>query len=253
MSSSIWTRCAGHRELRRIRRRPWRVVESQHHVSTRKLVDSLDEQVLLERMLDWAKPPPSGPAELHYLLSTPFRYPPLKYGSRFGSREERGIWYGAVAPRTAFAESAYYRLVFLAGSQASLTPLEVPVTLFGADVDTRRAVDLTRPPFARYEAELASPTTYAACQALGREARAQGCEMLLFRSARDPSPGIDVAVLDPRAFADPRPIDSQSWSLRVEEHEVEARRLDAMASDGDRFQFSKEMFLVEGRLPSPAT
>ena len=44
MSSSIWTRCAGDSEIRPLRRSPWRVVEAQHQVSTRKLVDSLDEQ-----------------------------------------------------------------------------------------------------------------------------------------------------------------------------------------------------------------
>ena len=29
------------------------------------------------------------------LLSTPFRYPPLPYGSRFGRRHEHGIYYGS--------------------------------------------------------------------------------------------------------------------------------------------------------------
>jgi hypothetical protein len=47
MSSSIWTRCAGDSELRPLRLSPWRVVESQHQISTRKLVDSADEQALL--------------------------------------------------------------------------------------------------------------------------------------------------------------------------------------------------------------
>ena len=77
MSSSIWTRCAGDSELRPLRLSPWRVVESQHQVSTRKLVDSADEQALLEELIDGAKPPDLTRGRLHYLLFTPFRYPPL--------------------------------------------------------------------------------------------------------------------------------------------------------------------------------
>ena len=48
MSSSIWTQCAGDSRVGPLQLSPWRVVESQHHVSTRKLVDSLDE--LIERV-----------------------------------------------------------------------------------------------------------------------------------------------------------------------------------------------------------
>ncbi len=103
MSSSIWTRCAGDSELRSLRLSPWRVVESQHQVSTRKLVDSAEEQVLLEEMIDRVKPPDITGGRLHYLLFTPFRYPPLKHGSRFGGRRERGIWYGSGDRRTALS------------------------------------------------------------------------------------------------------------------------------------------------------
>ena len=113
MSSSIWTRCAGDSEIRPLGLSPWRVVEAQHQVSTRKLVDSADEQILLEELIDRAKPPYTTPARLHYLLATPFRYPPLRHGSRFGRRHERGIWYGSSTRRAAFAEISYYRLLFL--------------------------------------------------------------------------------------------------------------------------------------------
>src|SRR5438067_8369321 len=40
---SIWTRCAGDSELRPLRLSPWRAVEAQHQVSTRKLVDRSEE------------------------------------------------------------------------------------------------------------------------------------------------------------------------------------------------------------------
>ena len=57
MSSSIWTRCAGESELRDLALEPYRVVESQHQVATRKLVDSNAEQAVLEDLIETAKPP----------------------------------------------------------------------------------------------------------------------------------------------------------------------------------------------------
>ena len=130
MSSSIWTRCAGDSELRPLRLSPWRVVESQHQVSTRKLVDSAHEQLLLEQLIDGAKPPDLTGGRSHYLLFTPFRYPPLRHGSRFGRRHERGIWYGSLELRSAFAEVAYYRLLFLEGRFVDAEFVIVGVVVF---------------------------------------------------------------------------------------------------------------------------
>ena len=92
MSLDIWMRCEGPSRLSALLLTAWRVVEAQHKVSTRRLVDTLDEQRLLEQIVDEVKPPiPAGPgfAGLHYLLSTPFRHPPLRHGSRFGSSGTR--------------------------------------------------------------------------------------------------------------------------------------------------------------------
>ena len=119
MSRSIWTRCGAKANLRRLTAKAWRVVEAQHVVSTRKLVDSHDEQELLEELIEPSKPrlpDMQGFHGLHYLLSTPFRYPPLPHGSRFATRTERAVWYGSSRVRTAFAETAYYRLLFLDGT-----------------------------------------------------------------------------------------------------------------------------------------
>src|SRR5512134_2866536 len=116
MSRTIWTRCGGRANLRRLAGTAWRVVEGQHVVSTRKLVDSAAEHEILESLIEEVKPPLPDEPEfrgLHYLLVTPFRYPPLRHGSRFATRTERSLWYGSTRPRTAFAETAYYRLLFL--------------------------------------------------------------------------------------------------------------------------------------------
>src|SRR5437868_14148689 len=145
MSSSIWTRCAGDSELRALRLSPWRVVEAQHQVSTRKLVDSAEEQVLLEELIERVKPPELTGGRLHYLLFTPFRYPPLRHGSRFGARHERGVWYASENRRTAFAEVAYYRLLFLEGTRAELGTVATQLTAFTVRMRSPRGVDLVAP------------------------------------------------------------------------------------------------------------
>ena len=75
MSSATWTPGELWPERRRLSGPCWRVVESQHRVSTMKLVDTLEEQELLEILVDGTKPQvPPDCRHLHYLLFTPFRY-----------------------------------------------------------------------------------------------------------------------------------------------------------------------------------
>lgn len=221
-------------------------------VSTRKLVDSDAEQQLLEEMIDAAKPPlPPEPgfAGLHYLLSTPFRYPPLRHGSRFGSRAERGIWYGARALATGFAETAYYRLLLLEGTTAELPQVLTDVSAFTAPIDTRAGVDLTAGAFAAHAAEISSPVDYRASQLLGREMRAAGVEAFLYGSARDPG-GTGCGVFTPRAFAARRPAPPQTWLCVATRDAVELTRRDVFRHQ--TLRYPRERFLVDGRLPAPA-
>ncbi|WP_206045364.1 hypothetical protein [Oceanicoccus sagamiensis] len=71
----IWQACKDRFTLRELNGRLVRVVESQEQVATNHLVDTLEEQHLLEQMLEENKPGHSHKG-LHYLLATPFRYPP---------------------------------------------------------------------------------------------------------------------------------------------------------------------------------
>ena len=114
MSSTTWTPRAVASEAARVRLAPWRAVEAQHIASTRRLVDSAAEQEALEAILERAKPP--APARLHYLLATPFRYPPWSRGSRFRSPADPGVLYAAEERRTACAEVGYWRWRFLTDS-----------------------------------------------------------------------------------------------------------------------------------------
>ena len=59
-----------------------RMVDTQAYAATTSLVNNLEEQAILEQILDEFKPSYADDTEdLHYLISAPFRYPPLKYGS----------------------------------------------------------------------------------------------------------------------------------------------------------------------------
>src|SRR5258705_13144073 len=173
-------------ERQRLAGRFRRVGEAQFRNSTRKLVDSDEEQRLLEELLDArAKlPVPAGFERLHYLLYTPFRHPPLRHGSRFGTHRERGILYASRDLATAFAEVAYYRLLFLEGTRAELAPLLVELTAFSFRVAATRGVDLTRPPFRAFEDRISSPVSYPDPQRLRAEMPEAGVEACLYAPPR---------------------------------------------------------------------
>ena len=117
MPSTTWRRAALSSNARALSGLCWRIVEAQHHVSTLKLVDTLDEQRLLEGLIEGTKPmvPPEC-RHLHYLLFTPFRYGAVyPNGSRFrraGITE--GVFYAAEAVESAIAEMTFHRLLFFA-------------------------------------------------------------------------------------------------------------------------------------------
>lgn len=250
MSSSIWTRCAGDSRLRELRLSPWRAVEAQHLVSTRKLVGSAEEQSLLEELIDAAKPPDGTRGRTHYLLATPFRYPPLRHGSRFGGRHERGIWYGSETLRTAFAEVAYYRLLFLAGTRAELGPVATQLTAFTVHARSPRGVDLTAAPFDDHRDVIASPAAYGETQALGTAMRAADVELVRYPSARDPGAGVNVAAFTPAVFGRARPRDLHTWHCTATRERVELAKRDYFTREVHTFE--RATYLVDGVLPGPA-
>ena len=249
MSSSIWTRCAGDSELRAMRASPWRAVEAQHQVSTRKLVDSAEEQELLEELIDRTKPPDVTAGRTHYLLATPFRYPPLRHGSRFGTRLERGIWYGSETRAAVFAEVAYYRLLFLDGSRAKLETLTTQLTAFRVSARTSRGVDLVASPFDKYRRAIASPARYEESQKLGAAMRAAGVELFRYPSARDPA-GVNVAAFTPAVFGKAKPRDLETWSCTARRASVELVKRDYFGREVHAF--ARGAFLVGRSLPAPA-
>lgn len=251
MSLNIWTRCAERFEPQRLSGPAWRAVESQHVTSTRKLVDSDDEQQILETLIDTAKPLwPSGRRfiGLHYLLATPFRHPPLRYGSRFGTRRERGIFYCAEAQPTVFAEKAYYVLLFLEGTAADIEPLTRPLTVFQVRISTKKGADLTRAPFDTFTEQISSPSSYRDSQPLGRAMREAGIAAFRFTSARDPLGGANLGLIEP-VFSTKNPLHAEQWICTATRARVELHPGPAVMRS--RTSFVRQAFEVEGRLPSP--
>lgn len=226
-------------------------------MATRKLVDSLAEHEVLEQLLEASKPalPLPRPAaedrdpwrNLHYLLATPFRYPPLRYGSRFGRRFERGIWYGAARISTVLAEVAFYRLRFIAESSAELGPVHADFTLFQSAVATPDGVDLSRRDTCASYPQLVDPCDYQFCQVLGTQMRAAGIMAFKFCSARDPRGGANVGVFGPQAFQRKQPLVSAVWHSVSTAAGVEFRHSLQRVSRW----FGRELFLVDGSLPKP--
>ena len=250
MSSSIWTRSGASSRIGALAAEPWRVVEAQHRIGTRKLVDSDEEQHLLEAQLEAAKPPAADDGRLHYLLSTPFRYPPLPHGSRFGTRWDRGIWYGSDTLHTAFAEVAYYRLLFLEGTEADLDGLETELTAFRAPIATRRGLDVAKPWFDRWRAALVSKVSYADTQPFGAAMRAAGVEALRYASARDSDGGTNLALLTTRVFTAKKPRGLETWRLVSSRGMVEFSKRDYF--ERRHVRFARDAFLVGGALPDAA-
>lgn len=251
MSLPIWTPDALSSEARPFAGPVWRLVEAQHRVSTLKLVDTLEEQALLEGLLEESKPalPPECEG-LDYLLATPFRYGAIyPHGSRFRrAGRTLGVFYAAEAVTTALAEMAFYRLLFYAESPKTPFPANAAdYTAFSAATGTKAALDLTVPPLVRDHLHWSNPTDYAACQALAEAARSAGIEAIRYRSVRDPKGGANVALLSARAFADPKPLERQTWRIRLSTYGVQA----ICDFPTLRIEFSRDDFGSDPRLERP--
>ena len=193
----------------------WRAVEAQHQVSTNVLVDTLAEQAELERLLEESKPAPPAGRELHWLLSTPFRYPPLAGGSRFRGPADPGAWYGADTVRTACAEVGYWRWRFLRASpQLSALPARAQTVFRVAAAG--RTVDLRLPPLDALRGRFTAPADYTATQSFARRARQAGVEILRYESVRDPEHGGAAVLFTPAAFSAVAPLELQTWLLDVQ-------------------------------------
>ena len=205
----------------------WRLVEAQHVVSTMKLVDSREEQEILEAILETTKPPlPPECQHLHYLLGTPFRYGRYPRDSRFRrTGESPGVFYGAEDPMTAVAETVWHRQVFFEGSPGTPIP-EVPgtYTAFSVPVQAPWAIDLTEPPMSSEDARWTDPDDYESCLVLADRVREDRCELIRYTSVRHPAALPNIAVLTCQAFDSSEPNQFQTWHFLMRPGRTQVRR-----------------------------
>jgi len=196
----------------------WRAVEAQHKNATLGLVHGrLAEQAILEQ----AKPAlPAEAAGLHFLLATPFRYPPPPSGSRFRAPLDGGVFYGAEDVRTACAEAGYWRWRFWMDSAAlAAKTASIQMTLFEFHGSAKAMIDLTRPPLAQRRDDWIDPADYRATQDLAGQAREAGIQVIRYASVRDQPDGRCLAILTPRVFREtkePFRHQQQSWHLFIQ-------------------------------------
>ena len=247
----LWDVCNGAQQIGYLTGILYRLVESQEQIATLGYVDTLDEQALLEEMLEDTKPVyREDLTAYHYLLSTPFRYPPLKWGSRFGATHEPSLFYGGARVDVTLAESAYYRFVFW-NSMAG-TPIKKQIrsehSLFSVEYQSQYGVCLHQDPFDHYQHEIASPTQYSQSQQLGSAMRASGVEAFEYSSARAPQKGICIGLFAARALKQKQPKNMSLWLCETTANEVLFKQL----ASNSITSFKLETFQVNAQLPMPA-
>jgi len=253
MGVDIWTQCKGINFLTSYKGIAWRLIQAQDNISTRKLVDSLEEHRILEELIDSTKPSNfDDSSNYHTLLSTPFRYPPLQYGSRFGKTTEHSLWYGSFNMYTAMAEKAFYQFNFLRASEAEFGTVELSLTAFSAHVQSDRMIMLTDSPFSDYKEIISSPVSYETSQILGSAMRKNNIEVFAFHSARDPKHGVNMALFTPIPFIQKKPDSKsfQSWQCIATTDLIEFIR--SSSDSFEAYSFPLNIFLVENSLPFPA-
>ena len=199
--------------------RIWRLVEAQHVVATLRLVDSLEEQTILEDILERDKPAvPEDCAHLHYLMAAPFRYGLYPNDSRFRrAGMTPGVFYASEAALTAAMETVWYRLRFFAAAPgADLPKGAADYTGFAVDV-AAEAVDLMDGPLVAEREKWTDPVDYTACLELADAARAAGAGAIRYQSVRDPEGRANVAVLECRAFGVREPVARESWRIMLKD------------------------------------
>lgn len=227
----------------------WRVVEAQHIAATRSITRSADEQQRLEELLDQVKPPITSDCQgFSYMLTTAFRYPPLPYGSRFGSSTERGIFYGSKELETAFAESAVYLWLFQSGplTTGALSSLHIHRTALAVSIANHKAVDMGNHTFEDIRHHITSPSSWQFTQQLGENCRQLALGFIWYPSARLKG-GTNAAVFTPESLVSKTPRQQNAWQVILTEDSCWFGRAGESPIEFNKTQFTDG----EQRIPHP--
>jgi len=225
-----------------------RMVETQEYAATTSLVDDLEEQAILEQILDDFKPSYAEDTQnLHYLISTPFRYPPLKYGSRFGAITEPSYFYASESIKTCLAEAAFYRFYLIDGTETPFPKvIQSEHSLFFVEALSSNTLDLTQITNTEIQNQLTDPTSYSLTQKVGLQVRQDGADLLRYFSARSQDLGINVAIDNHTIIQSKKPEDKVEYICQLDPQTGILR-----FSQPRTFPviFTREQFLVNGDLP----
>ena len=227
----------------------YRIVETQEDAATRRLVDSLEEQELLEQLLDGTKPDyREGSTGRHYLITTPFRYPPLEYGSRFGHYEMPSFFYGSEKIITSLTECAFYRFVFFDDMEIAYDKIVISEHMsFTVNIQSNTACDLTTIVDMQIQMMLQDQINYIPCQRLGEYLTEElKVTVLRYYSARAKGE-VNLAISDISAITSDSPANQVKWTFETGEQHISMR-----SHDSGVLTFLKADFLIENQLPKPA-
>lgn len=248
--AAFWRETIGSSRHRRLMGTLQRLVENQEQRVTLRLTDSLAEHEVLESLLEDSKPSAGAHPrieKLDYLLRTPWRYPPLPWGSRFGRRFEPGLFYGALSKTSLFAEAAYYRFLFIAGMKKPFSDRVISqFTVYKATYQSSKGFDLSRSPFSVHEKALRHPSQYAPCQQLGSVLRERDTEAVVYLSARTRERAFNIALFSPFALRSRKHRDPRQGLCEAGQHNVSFRVGDELC------EYQRSDFTIAGRLPLPA-
>jgi hypothetical protein len=215
-----------------------RLVQRQGIDSLAPLVDDLSQLARLEALVETSKPQ----------LPAPFRYTPLRHGSRFGSRQNRGMFNGSRSRGGSLVEGAYYALLFWDGL---IDPPPAPIrrrqTLFSVLLNAARGLQLQAFADEGTQARLRDPLHYGSTQQLGEWMRDQGFEAFDYLSARSQDSLMQVGVLTPAVFHS-TPFDQVEITT-----ELTGDHVCFLCHDDDQLHhYPRELFLIDGQLPRAA-
>jgi hypothetical protein len=246
---SLWRSLDGKDHITTLNMKLYRMVENQEEIATTLITSNPAEQSILEELLEQSKPIQSNElSQRHYLIKTPFRYPPLRHGSRFGAPWEPSLFYGATKKQTVLAEVAYYRFRFLADMEnaEALTRHNIQSnhSVFYISAHSNKAIQLTHSPFVEYRDEISATDSFTVSQKLGKSMREDGIELFSFYSARL-ADAVNGAAFVHSAIKSSQPKDIEHWQCltqlqRVVFHNAETKTIE---------EFSLEQFCKNGRLP----
>jgi hypothetical protein len=245
MSPTTLIQCVENSEFIHLKFDGFRCVEDQTQSVTLNLVDSINEHDILEQEIEGIKPSvPKACNKFHYLLFTPFRYKPARWGSRFGAVTEQSMFYGSLEEKTSLAETAYYQLRFFERSKGNFHVVTKGFCVFSVPISTARGLDLTIPAFNKHRSSLTSVHTYSATQKIGSIMRKRGVEAFTFWSAR--IHGKNFALFSFQAFAKTSPKSQRHWEASVARERVIFSR----HTNKEAHEFRLEDFFFEGKFPT---